>query len=693
MSLRAELCDATTGLPVNAGNLETVLSLSYGAGVRKIGSFSLSIPAEDVNAATVAYEQEIKILSSEGQIYRGLIRQKEIQEKQDGSHILVISGYGVEAELSKVTTKTGKTFTQATLSSCVSTLLAMTSGWSAGQLDAPVVTYSKLVKGVSLWSALDDVANVLGCYLRPDSINKQVDIGVLGTLSGIVFRNVEEMTPGLAANPTLYAIQAINIAGDSASVINRIIPLGTSTGLNATTTADFTIGQATVTSPYATVTTTDPDGNALYYIEDTASQALYGVSEIVLRYNGLAPTALTSADFVNAANQLIQQAGADLTRMKALNTSYDVTVVGLKHFANGAPTFQVGDTIRVIYRGIAQDITGKRKWLDIDVNLYVWEFTRTFGADGSDQTRLTLNTVPMGIPSDGNVTRALLEKIQGQAMAPSPFVLLTPHIRADQFGIQIEAPSTSPSLVGMWWLNALSATPGSDTYRAYVDGHANSTEVVGALSAVSGTDTAGVFVTAKGDHSRYALVRPTLFLDPQTSDPAVFGDGMLWYRSDTGKLYARINGVTVALGGGMKVQGSGYQVMPTAAVGINPVNSGVSWTNGAWSQVIASTSEADYIIGFTWEPSTHGTAAWSAEVAIGTGGAGSETEVSYWPVVWNGIAADTAVALAQTPVLLPFPILVATATRVATRVRSSSTTLQPRNIRLIYAAQADLVGV
>jgi hypothetical protein len=71
-------------------------------------------------------------------------------------------------------------------------------------------------------------------------------------------------------------------------------------------------------------------------------------------------------------------------------------------------------------------------------------------------------------------------------------------------------------------------------------------------SSIDGTGgtVAALFVTALATGANYVLVRPTILLDPQTSDPAIFADGMVWYRSDTGQLYARINGATVALGGG-----------------------------------------------------------------------------------------------------------------------------------------------
>lgn len=142
-------------------------------------------------------------------------------------------------------------------------------------------------------------------------------------------------------------------------------------------------------------------------------------------------------------------------------------------------------------------------------------------------------------------------------------------------------------------------------------------------------------------------------------------------------------------GAGMnKVTGSGYLVMPAAAAGIDPANSGVAWTSGAWSQVLASTSEDDSIIGYL---AGSGTAAfWEGEIDIGTGGAGSEVVVATIPVefAWTTNVGYSVVL----PAFLPSPIEIPSGTRVAVRVRSSSTTGRPADIKLIYVKKAELVA-
>lgn len=162
---------------------------------------------------------------------------------------------------------------------------------------------------------------------------------------------------------------------------------------------------------------------------------------------------------------------------------------------------------------------------------------------------------------------------------------------------------------------------------------------------------------------------------------------------------SRWRALAVPGGSGMnKLTGSGSLVMPAAATGIDPANSGVAWSNGAWSQVVASTSEADSIIGiiYGWDSQANSDNT-EAEIEIGTGGAGSEVAVGYIPatkqaILAGGAGGSNANSGDQRPVFFPAPIEIPASTRVAVRVRSSSTTREPANIRLIYAKASELVA-
>ena len=166
---------------------------------------------------------------------------------------------------------------------------------------------------------------------------------------------------------------------------------------------------------------------------------------------------------------------------------------------------------------------------------------------------------------------------------------------------------------------------------------------------------------------------------------------------------SRWRALAVPGGAGMnKVTGSGYLTMPAAAGGIDPANAGSAWANGAWSQVVAGTSEDDSIIGiiYGWDSQADSDNT-EAEIEIGTGGAGSEVAVGYIPATKQAILSLGGGAtqlvtygnsVDQRPVFFPAPIEIPASTRVAVRVRSSSTTREPANIRLIYAKASELVA-
>jgi hypothetical protein len=131
---------------------------------------------------------------------------------------------------------------------------------------------------------------------------------------------------------------------------------------------------------------------------------------------------------------------------------------------------------------------------------------------------------------------------------------------------------------------------------------------------------------------------------------------------------------------GIKIQGSGYLLIPAAAGPVAVTSGAGTWTNGAYTQLLASTSEADYLLGIL----VYTISANDFELDIATGGAGSETVVSTVP------GYETSNAGYLQPVYFPYPIAVATTTRIAARARHNTASSDVR-VKLIYCKQADLV--
>jgi hypothetical protein len=96
-----------------------------------------------------------------------------------------------------------------------------------------------------------------------------------------------------------------------------------------------------------------------------------------------------------AANALYDVAATFLSRAAAPLVSYRVAVTGLRHLGtSGTPLFELGQTVRVVYRGIVrEESTGARAWRSIDANLYLMAFRRSFDDAGGDAWQLTVNSV------------------------------------------------------------------------------------------------------------------------------------------------------------------------------------------------------------------------------------------------------------------------------------------------------------
>ena len=323
------------------------------------------------------------------------------------------------------------------------------------------------------------------------------------------------------------------------------------------------------------------------------------------------------------------------------------------------------------------------------------------------------------------------------------------NMRLDKNGIQLETPTPATGDVpAMYWVNEFSTDPASAEPRVELAGRADDSTVVapnGIFSfklrgknaerfgmfyhaiGASGTNQIGMeiwnrtaapggaqpgltisdsgsliqFTLFGGDQVQITAM--PLFLGQFTADPASLQDGGIWYRTDTDFFKGRRNSATKNflmegdVSGMNKVTGSGYLVHPAAASGIDPANSGVAWTNGAWSEVVASTAQAQSIVGmmFGWDSLLSNTLV-EAEIDIGTGAAASEVAVATIPALRqpdrSGGGTEPNGAAEILPFFFPAPIEVASGVRVSVRLRSSSTTLEPDNIRLIYAKASELVA-
>lgn len=155
-----------------------------------------------------------------------------------------------------------------------------------------------------------------------------------------------------------------------------------------------------------------------------------------------------------------------------------------------------------------------------------------------------------------------------------------------------------------------------------------------------------------------------------------------------GNVLERLEYLANRAGGAKKVSGSGYLVYPSAAGAATVSCPGTLWANGSYTQVVSATAQAIYVVGVLVVPVSD--SAFEFEMDLAAGGAGSE-------VVIGTLAFqrryNTNVGHSDgTVVMLPFPIAIATSTRIAARGRASVASMQWW-VKLIYVNQSDLVAL
>ena len=328
--------------------------------------------------------------------------------------VLIVSGPSILQELVYDNTLLGRTLDDVTPLAALTTLLAGTA-WATGTVDGGLSNISARFDGAPIFNAVAKLADILGVHVR-EIPTRKVDFGAFGVDSGIVLMAPPAASPAIDNNPLVGIIQNIKVTEEGTGIINRVIPCGAGEGNTL-----FQLGPAKGAAagtpwstrsiaggfPYDIEHDTGPNAEEYYYLEDAASVAAYGTRKKVLADKDIAPIANSPTAFENAANALYDLAAAYLGKFKDPLKVYDIGVSKL------ADTFRVGDTVRVVYRGIAEtDVATRTTWLNVDANLVVLEKTRSFDASGADKWDLKVATVARYLQDDQEILIGALETLR-----------------------------------------------------------------------------------------------------------------------------------------------------------------------------------------------------------------------------------------------------------------------------------------
>lgn len=410
--LRAEFYDAS-GDPIGAGPVLDIISASYSLTLNEIGTWKLVIPATLPIAGQIIAGSRLKLYrEGEGLIYQGIVHTPRIVVPETGEYTLEIVGDSVARELVWHNTLFGLEFSNEAIDDVVDDLVSGT-GWTADtETDARNLTIQ--YNAASIWRATVHAAEMFGWHVRENNLDRTIDVGPMGDPSGLVLQNVTHIEDEMGVVP----IRSLALASEQADLWNRVVPVGGGDGINV-----LTLRYSNRTSPYTIQSDTGPDGQTYWYIEDATSIAAHGERTMPLSFPDVVPLSNSDAEIRNAANALYDIAAAWLGWHATAYETYEVEIGGIRHYDdNGDPLIQVGDTVRLVYRGLAVDESGETYvWKDIDTNVYVIALERAFSPGDLNAWRLTVSTSSQQAPGDAEAMAQAIDDLWAVQTSKRPY--------------------------------------------------------------------------------------------------------------------------------------------------------------------------------------------------------------------------------------------------------------------------------
>ena len=159
-----------------------------------------------------------------------------------------------------------------TVDSVVATLVDLVSGWITGELEADIGSTTVSYEGESVFEALDVLRDRWRVHYRLSEKSRHLDFGSFCLDSGVRLLKPDVTAPALFNNNDIALVTSLEILTEGETIINKLIPVGAGAGVT-----QLSLENATSTDAnYPVLNDTNNDSTNYYYIEDAASQALYG---------------------------------------------------------------------------------------------------------------------------------------------------------------------------------------------------------------------------------------------------------------------------------------------------------------------------------------------------------------------------------------------------------------------------------
>ncbi len=225
--VRVDLYSAA-GAKLDFPPLLNVLGFEYGQKPDQLGSFSVTVPADDTAAANLSHGQQLWFyVEDEGLVFKGIVDVLDV-EVADGSQVLRATGSSLSLELLWKNTLLNLEFDAESLDDALDTLLTGTA-FSRGDTLTPTVTYTRRMDGLSKWQGLADLARYFGGHVREDLLDDEIDIDTFGDDSGLRFESFEAVPA--TADASVVGISRLTKVAESREVWNTVIPVGEREGV------------------------------------------------------------------------------------------------------------------------------------------------------------------------------------------------------------------------------------------------------------------------------------------------------------------------------------------------------------------------------------------------------------------------------------------------------------------------------
>lgn len=409
--LRAEFRTAAD-VPIGAGPVTDIISASYGLALDEVGTFSIEIPAAHPIAGQIVSGCRMALYrEGEGEVFRGIVQTPKITVPESGEYTLLVTGDSIARELVWANTLFGREYSNEPMGDVVDDLVTGT-GWTA-TTDSDARNLTAAFDAASIWRATAHAAEMFGWHVREDNLTRTLDVGAFGADSGLILQNVTQAEPEMAIIP----IRSLSLSSEQADLWNHVVPLGGGDGVNV-----LTLRYSTRSTPYTIQSATGPDGQTYWYIEDATSISTHGERVMPLSFPDVVPLSNSDAEIRNAANALYDIASAWLGWHATTHEVYTVEIAGLHHYDDGTALITVGDTVRLVYRGLALSDDGETiVWKDIDDDVYVLGFERSFSASDLNGWQLTVSTSSKQAPGDAQAIAQAIDDLWAVQTSKRPY--------------------------------------------------------------------------------------------------------------------------------------------------------------------------------------------------------------------------------------------------------------------------------